>query len=720
MSNVTTWYASSMQDLVGIVFDGYATYDPPGWFRGPDNGGFRVYETWVQTDSDVVLSLSSGGDDGHSVFIDREFVGGAGFGVSLFPDLILQAGVPCRLTLTSNNAIGGWHVNCKARIGDDGDRVPLEAIPGIAIHADGDFSSHARSDLVLHYSFDREDRDGNVIWDRSRHGNDGIVTGPVYAEEGIDGAFCVLDGEDDRIAVANSESLELREQVTVAVWVKLRSFGPGGYGNEHGYIVDKGNDLWWNPAFCLGYTKKSGSSLPRWPAKPGPFPALFHVGNETDPQRGGGKKVYSETLLATNVWYHLAGTYDGSTVSIYVNGELENSAPYSGLIRSDHAPVHVGGGKLFSTAWGNQFTVDGAVDDVRIYDRALSADEVAALVGVERERASLMVAGEPGAYGEPTPHGYGPESYVQGRAVECSVAAVVSLGERSRARCRGWTGEGSVPGRGSSNVCRFVISEPSVLTWQWAVEHRLELEVDGRGILDVAGGWLAEGGDVLVHAFAYPGWMFQEWTGDAGELGARRRAAKVALDGPKSLTAVFCIDSDGDGLPDWWELEHFRSLERCRCMDTDRDGLTNAEEWARGTNPVCRDTDNDGALDGAEVRMGSDPLVADSGPRRRRRRPLITWESQRDQCYCVERSTNLADGFMRIATNVPATPPMNEFMDTTATGGGPRFYRIVEEEVSPSGKAGAAIAPASADSPQQPTRRTRDMGVRLRVVEGVE
>jgi hypothetical protein len=75
-------------------------------------------------------------------------------------------------------------------------------------------------------------------------------------------------------------------------------------------------------------------------------------------------------------WYHLAGVYDGATVKLYVNGNLDKTEAYSGPLRSDKAPVHLGGGKLFGVDWGNNFTVNGLVDEVMIYNRAMSDNEV--------------------------------------------------------------------------------------------------------------------------------------------------------------------------------------------------------------------------------------------------------------------------------------------------------------------------------------------------------
>ena len=82
-------------------------------------------------------------------------------------------------------------------------------------------------------------------------------------------------------------------------------------------------------------------------------------------------------------------------------------------------------------------------------------------------------------------------------------------------------------------------------------------------------------------------------------------------------------DADGDGLPEWWEIDHGLSDNNAAdaAADPDLDGLTNAQEFARGTNPHLADTDGDGLLDGVETNTGiyvsptntgTNPLLADT------------------------------------------------------------------------------------------------------------
>lgn len=190
----------------------------------------------------------------------------------------------------------------------------------------------------------------------------------------------VLDGKGDHVHLPNDKSFEKVEGFTVSIWTKVRSFGPGGYANEHGYLVNKGNNMWWNPAWCLGYSKKSGAGVRG--VHPGPLPALFIIGTE---RRGGHAhcRVSSKTLLKTGRWYHVLASYDGKVARIYVNGRPDGEFKYTGLIRQDSAPLLLGGGRLGGRTFGDHFTTDASVDNFRFYNRALTQGEVRLLYKTE-------------------------------------------------------------------------------------------------------------------------------------------------------------------------------------------------------------------------------------------------------------------------------------------------------------------------------------------------
>lgn len=87
----------------------------------------------------------------------------------------------------------------------------------------------------------------------------------------------------------------------------------------------------------------------------------------------GRKNVDSAGTINTGTWSHIAMTYDGSELKVYINGSEENSSSITGTIASGNRKLVFG-----SLAFGppNHFRYDGLLDDVFIYDRALSASEV--------------------------------------------------------------------------------------------------------------------------------------------------------------------------------------------------------------------------------------------------------------------------------------------------------------------------------------------------------
>lgn len=227
--------------------------------------------------------------------------------------------------------------------------------------------------LVIHFDFN--EKNGRPIENLTELTKPGILLNGIRGE-----GHLVFDGQEDHVILDNDDAFENNDKFTVSIWTKLHSFGPGGYANEHGYLVNKGNTMWWNPAWCLGYYKGSGAGKG---VSKEPQPVLFTVGT---PRGGGNFKCHlvSKTKIKPGQWHHLVGSYDGKIARLYLDGKLEMEHQYVSTIRRDKAPLLLGGAKLGGTNFGNNFTTDASLDNFRYYKRALEPGEIKALNKAEK------------------------------------------------------------------------------------------------------------------------------------------------------------------------------------------------------------------------------------------------------------------------------------------------------------------------------------------------
>jgi hypothetical protein len=90
---------------------------------------------------------------------------------------------------------------------------------------------------------------------------------------------------------------------------------------------------------------------------------------------GGDTWTRGTGPLPVNSWTHLAVTYDGAGLKLYVNGTLASSKPLLGNILTSTGPLRFGGNSI----WSEWFK--GSLDEIRIYNRALTATEVQSDMG---------------------------------------------------------------------------------------------------------------------------------------------------------------------------------------------------------------------------------------------------------------------------------------------------------------------------------------------------
>lgn len=210
------------------------------------------------------------------------------------------------------------------------------------------------SGLVGYWNFDEVN--GTTANDSSGNGNTGtLVNGPTWTTGKVGSGALSFDGVDDRINAGSSSSLDNLHTtggLSISLWINPRTSGENGGGR----IIDKDEST--SGTF---YLAMSGNTQ------------LQFI-------KDGSTDLYIKTntsSVSLNNWQHIALTWDGSTnasgVHIYVNGtETSYYTQTNGVSLNPDASMNL---LIGSNQYGN-YSFDGLMDEVRIYNRALSASEI--------------------------------------------------------------------------------------------------------------------------------------------------------------------------------------------------------------------------------------------------------------------------------------------------------------------------------------------------------
>lgn len=211
--------------------------------------------------------------------------------------------------------------------------------------------------LAAHFEFNQNTNDS------SGNGNNGTASGNVQFTNG--GAIS-FDGVDDYVSVEDNASLQLKKALTIGTWVNFNELDHWTYGYEWQAIMTK-----------PGYTDSYGLMLSSHTYGPG-IPddkrvnilRFYHNGLTTS------CTDYNWYSLQPNTWYHICVTYDGNAAKIYIDGSLVASESVSGDISQNSCPLYIG----YCASPSLPYPLDGYMDDIRIYNGALSEDEISEIV----------------------------------------------------------------------------------------------------------------------------------------------------------------------------------------------------------------------------------------------------------------------------------------------------------------------------------------------------
>ena len=209
------------------------------------------------------------------------------------------------------------------------------------------------------------DKKGNDVKDGSGNGNDGKIEGsPEWINDGKFSGGMYFDNNDDQDVVKVPMVIDY-DEITVMVWFKdlASPVRPRLVSNEHTDVSNTG--------FQLEYDTSGAGSF-------------FDVGT------GAHGKAGFNFTAKLDTWYHYAGTYDGSKVRAYIDGELMGEGAASGAIKPTGIDVHIG-----VSTYAQSDGLAGVLDEVAIFNKALTEDDIKDIMKKGLEKATGISAVSP-------------------------------------------------------------------------------------------------------------------------------------------------------------------------------------------------------------------------------------------------------------------------------------------------------------------------------------
>jgi hypothetical protein len=198
--------------------------------------------------------------------------------------------------------------------------------------------------LVLHLTFD--EGKGTTVADDSIYQNNGSIMGDAKWVNGKFSSALAFDGAGDTVEIKHADVLNTTTAVTMEMWVKT----PGGAEVKQSGI-EKG--IWGVGGYSLYPVYEGGTVV-----------QFFDL-----PAACGDAGIRGRGIM-DDEWHHLAGAWDGKTIYLYIDGELERSGACAGALGTTKQGLYIG------SRIGSERFLTGTVDEVRVYNRALTQAEI--------------------------------------------------------------------------------------------------------------------------------------------------------------------------------------------------------------------------------------------------------------------------------------------------------------------------------------------------------
>jgi len=222
--------------------------------------------------------------------------------------------------------------------------------------AQGALPDDIRKSLILHFDFDGAPLAGKVA-DQSGHGNDGQMVNVALVKDGHSGGAARFALNDSYITVPNNEELNPRF-LTVAAWIKT-SYSDKVWRR----IFDK--------CYSKGFALSEGGDQLQW-----------HHKGKLEWETGVGTGGLSQQRLDDGLWHHVAATYDGVEAKVYLDGWPVGKPGHKvGELKHTDYDLTIGANRSNPDgAYGEiGASFNGLMDDVMMFNRALSDDEIQTL-----------------------------------------------------------------------------------------------------------------------------------------------------------------------------------------------------------------------------------------------------------------------------------------------------------------------------------------------------
>ena len=271
----------------------------------------------------------------------------------------MQGGSTVRFNGTSAGAATGWSdTSITVNVPGGATTGPVVVtVSGVASNGMNFTATGPEPSLVAQYNFN--EGSGTVLHDTSGNGNEGAITGATWSGSGKFGGALVFSASSSWVTIPDSTSLTFSAAMTLEAWVKPSSPFPPG---EWVTVIAKERNPWdyYYGLFTSAYLNAAESLVYVWYL-------------DSMVQHGNDQIVDGVSPTPLNAWTHLAMTYDSASQRLFVNGVLVASRPMTDEIPMwASQPLRIGGGYTNSGQGG----LTGMIDEVRIYNRALSQAEI--------------------------------------------------------------------------------------------------------------------------------------------------------------------------------------------------------------------------------------------------------------------------------------------------------------------------------------------------------